>query len=163
MKLWLANKVGFAIDQLVEVAVRALSPGVNDPFTAINRIDRLGAALCYLTERTIPSPYRHDESGRLRVLTDASTVPGIINASFHQIRQAAWNDASMTIRLLDTITAVARHTREPVFCGSLRRLAKAIHRGSQEGLKDPMDQREADARFAMAIEALDEPMLEPTS
>ncbi len=46
----LVQDVEFGIDQLVEVAVRALSPGINDPFTAINCIDRLGAALCVVSE-----------------------------------------------------------------------------------------------------------------
>jgi uncharacterized membrane protein len=36
----------FAVRQLVEVAVRALSPGINDPFTAMAVLDRLGATLC---------------------------------------------------------------------------------------------------------------------
>ena len=152
----LTQDVEFAIDQLVEVAVRALSPGVNDPFTAINCVDRLGAALCSLTDRAIPSPYHHDENGTLRVMTDASTVEGIINASFHQIRQAARSDASVTIRLLDTIAAVARHTRDPAFLGPLRKQAEAIHRGSQEGLPDPMDRGQAAARYGVVIEILDD-------
>ena len=50
----LTQDVEFAIDQLVEVAVRALSPGVNDPFTAINCVDRLGAALCSLADEGHP-------------------------------------------------------------------------------------------------------------
>jgi uncharacterized membrane protein len=71
----LTQDVEFAIDQLVEIAVRALSPGVNDPFTAIACVDRLGAALCSLAERVFPSPYRYDEEERLRVFTEASTIP----------------------------------------------------------------------------------------
>ena len=65
-----------AIDELVEVAVRALSPGVNDPFTVISCIHRLGAVLCTLAEKVIPSPYRHDEDGRLGVVTDAPPPSG---------------------------------------------------------------------------------------
>ena len=150
----LTQDVEFAIDQLVEIAVRALSPGINDPFTAINCVDRLGAALCALAEKVIPSPYRHDEEGRLRVVTDVSTVPGIIDASFHQIRQAARSDTSVTLRLLETITAVARHTSDPDFREALRRHSDAIHRGSQEGLKDPLDREDADRRHREAIETL---------
>lgn len=157
----LTQDVEFAIDQLVEVAVRALSPGVNDPFTAINCVDRLGAGLCRLTGRAIPSPYRLDEAGALRVIADASTVEGIVNAAFHQIRQAARNDASVTIRLLETIAAVARHTADPAFRGPLRTQAEAIHRGSQAGLPDPTDRAEAAGRFAEAIAALDGAAREP--
>ncbi|MGH8598824.1 MAG: DUF2254 domain-containing protein, partial [Gammaproteobacteria bacterium] len=50
--------VEFAVNQLVEIAVRALSPGVNDPFTAVACVDRLGAALSRLAQRGVPSPYR---------------------------------------------------------------------------------------------------------
>ncbi len=142
--------------------MRALSTGVNDPFTAISCIDRLGAALCTLSEKVIPSPYRHDEDGRLRVVTDASTVPGIIDASFHQIRQAARGDTSVTLRLLETIAAVGRHTRDPAFRAALRRHADAIHRGSEEGLKDPLDREDADRRHHEAIESLNRTPAAPT-
>ncbi|MGE3819470.1 MAG: DUF2254 domain-containing protein, partial [Isosphaeraceae bacterium] len=151
----LTQDVEFAIDQLVEVAVRALSPGVNDPFTAIACVDRLGSALCDLAGREIPSPKRYDETGRLRVAFDASTVPGIVDASFHQIRQAARGDTSVTLRLLETIAAVSRHTRDPVFQEALRRHADAIHRGSQDGLEDPWDRQDADQRHRDVIAILE--------
>jgi len=150
----LVQDIEFAIDQLVEVAVRALSPGVNDPFTAINCVDRLGAALCALAEKAIPSPYRYDEDGKLRVATDASTVQGIVDASFDQIRQAARKDTSVTLRLLETIAAVARQTHDPRFRTALQRQADAIHRGSQDGLADSTDREDAKKRFREAVEAL---------
>jgi uncharacterized membrane protein len=153
----LAQDVEFAIDQLVEVAVRALSPGINDPFTAINCVDRLGAALCLLAERDIPSPYRCDDDGALRVVTDASTAAGIVDAAFDQIRQAARNVASVTFRQLETISAIARHTNNPSFRAALRRQADAIHRGSQEGLSDPGDREDAQRRFDGTLAALDGP------
>jgi len=150
----LLQDVEFAIDQLVEVAVRALSPGVNDPFTAINCVDRLGAALCAIAERDIPSPYRYDEEGKLRVVTDASTVQGMVDASFDQIRQAARKDTSVTLRLLETIAAVAKQTDAPAFRSALQRQADAIHRGSQEGLADNADREDANRCFREALEAL---------
>lgn len=151
----LAQDIEFAIDQLVEVSVRALSPGVNDPFTAINCVDRLGTALCTLTERKIPSCYRYDDQGKLRVVTEVSTIPGIVNAAFDQIRQAARHDTAVTLRILESIAAVARHTRDEEFQTALRRQAEAVHRGSREGLKDPIDREEADQRFQYVIDSLD--------
>ena len=59
----------------------------------------------------------------------------------------------MTLRLLETIAAVGRHTRDPAFRAALRRHADAIHRGSQEGLKDPLDREDADRRHREAIES----------
>ncbi len=146
----LTQDVEFAIDQLVEIAVRALSPGVNDPFTAINCVDRLGAALVVLAGREIPSAYRYDDDGRLRVVADASTIGGIVNAAFDQIRQAARNDAAVTIRLLETIAAVAAQARGDAWHAALRRQAEMVHRGSQEaatgGMGPPRGRRSVPRR-----------------
>ncbi|WP_165227535.1 DUF2254 domain-containing protein [Aquisphaera insulae] len=150
----LTQDVEFAIDQLVEVAVRALSPGVNDPFTAMNCVDRLGEALCALARRHLPSPYRLDEEGRLRVVTDVSTIQGIVDATCDQVRQAARGDAAVTIRLLEMIAEVARATRSVEFRAALRRQADAIRRGSRQGLADVLDRREVDRRHCEAMEAL---------
>ena len=80
----LTQDVEFAVEQLVEVALRALSPGINDPFTAIACIDRLGTAMAHLGLRTIPSPVRLDDDGRPRIVAEASTYAGIVDAAFHQ-------------------------------------------------------------------------------
>ena len=155
----LSQDVEFAIEQLVEIASRALSPGINDPFTAINCIERLGEALRDLAGREIPSPYRHDDAGRLRVMTRASTVGGIVDAAFHPIRQAAFGQVSVTIRLLETIAAVARHTEDPEFLRALHRHADAIHRGYERDLDDRLDRADARERYdeVMAILAKSRP------
>ncbi len=149
----LTQDVEFAIDQLVEIAVRALSPGVNDPFTAINCVDRLGAALVVLARREIPPPLRYDD-GHLRVIADASTVKGIVNATFNQIRQAARNDAAVTIRLLETMAAVASQARGEAWRSALRRQAEMVHRGSQQALPEGEDRSEADERLRDVIRGL---------
>ena len=77
----------FPIDQLVEIAVRALSPGINDPFTAIRCIDQLSAALCHLAQREIPSPYRYDDQKQLRIIAEPISFADATDASFNQIRQ----------------------------------------------------------------------------
>jgi uncharacterized membrane protein len=143
----LMQDIEFAIDQLVEVAVRALSPGINDPFTAITCVDRLGEALCQLATKEFPSPARYGEDGRLRLVIEVSTPAGIIDAAFHQIRQASRSNAAVTLRLLETIAIVVGRTRDPEFLAALVRHAELIHRGSQEGLPEAWDRREADERY----------------
>ena len=150
----LRQDVEFAIDQIVEVAVRALSPGINDPFTAINCVDRLGAALCVLVAKEIPSRLRYDDDNRLRVITDTSTAAGVIDAAFNMIRQAARKDEAVTLRLFETITAIAHCTRNPDFLEALQRHADLIHRGSNEGLEDQADRRDADDRYEEAVKAI---------
>lgn len=75
--------VEFSFLQLVEIAVRALSPGINDPFTAVACVDRLGSALCRLARRDMPSPFRFDLDGRLRLVAPGSTFAGIVDMAFN--------------------------------------------------------------------------------
>lgn len=59
--------LAFSVRRIVEIAQRALSPGINDPTTALSCIDRLGEALGRLTQRRAPSAFRFDEQNRLRM------------------------------------------------------------------------------------------------
>jgi uncharacterized membrane protein len=143
----LTQDAEFAVDQLVEVAVRALSPGINDPFTAISCLDRLGAALAHLGVRSTPSAYRFDERGQLRVVVDATTMAGLVDAAFHQIRQAARSNAAVTLRLLETIAVILPFARDTTLRESLLRHAELVHEGSQEGIPSASDRREAAERY----------------
>jgi len=150
----IVQDVEFAIEQLVEIAVRALSPGVNDPFTAIICVERLGSALQALKGRSQPSRYRYDDDKKLRVVTDISTVEGIVDACFNQIRQAARSDASVTLRMLEVIAELSQHTNDAQLRSALRQQADAIYRGSQDGLEDPFDLEAAECRYQAILKAL---------
>jgi len=93
----------FAIHQLVEVALRALSPGINDPYTAITCIDKLNSVLCGLTQRVFPAKQHYDKTGILRVIDKVLTFTCIATAAFDQIRQQANNNVAVTIRLLESL------------------------------------------------------------
>jgi uncharacterized membrane protein len=95
--------VELLFSQLVAVAIRALSPAINDPFTASTCIDRLGQALSYLSQRHIPSRYRYDHEGHLRVITNPITFDGMLHLAFDQIRHYGGGDLVIVRRLLDTI------------------------------------------------------------
>jgi uncharacterized membrane protein len=95
--------IEFLFHQLVEIAVRALSPGINDSFTAVACVDRLGSALCRLAHRELPSPFRFDDSGRLRLVVPGSTFAGIVDVAFNQIRQSGRSNPAVAIRMLDAI------------------------------------------------------------
>jgi len=147
--------LGFSVSQLVEVAVRALSTGVNDPFTAVACVDQLGAGLSRLAQRDQPSPYRYDDQGQLRVIAPPVTFSSIIDTAFDQIRQHARSSAGVTIRLLETIAVVAASVKRPQDRVALLRQARMIVRGAQEGLPEPEDRRVVEERYRMALAALD--------
>lgn len=146
-----------AVNQLVEIAVRALSPGVNDPFTAIACVDHLGSALSRLAQREMPSPYRHDDQGQLRLISPAITFPTITDAAFNQIRQYGRSSAAVTIRLLETIAVIAEFVHRAEDRAALLRHAEMIIRGAGKGLSESEDRREAGERYQAASQLLKEP------
>jgi uncharacterized membrane protein len=102
-----AQDLEYAVRQLVEIALRALSPGINDPFTAIGVLDRLGAALCGLAGRGLPTG-RSFRDGRLRLLRPASDYAGLVDAMFHMLRQAGAGQPAVMIRLLEVLGTIAQ-------------------------------------------------------
>lgn len=149
--------IEFSVHQIVEIAVRALSPGVNDPFTAVRCVDQLASALSRVARREIPSPFHYDEHGRVRVVYAVVSFADIVDSAFNQIRQSARTDAAVTIRLMEAITTVAAFTDRLDDRETLRRHAEMIVRGAREGLPEENDRREVNRRYTDAIEALDAP------
>jgi uncharacterized membrane protein len=128
----------FAVRQLVEVAVRALSPGINDPFTAIAVIDRLGAALCEIAPRHLPGGtiLRGDRVVLYRPVTN---YPGLCDAMFHMIRQNASSSPAVLIRLLETLGRVMAVETRPERRVELLRHAELTLSTGRIGIEDPAD------------------------
>lgn len=146
--------IEFPIDQLVEIALRALSPGINDPFTAIRCVDRLGAGLSRLAQKDFPSPYRYDEDDKLRAIAFGVTFEGLVDSAFNGIRQYARSDTSVTIRLLEAIANIATYTNNPKYQVVLQRHAEMILRGSQDGLPEELDRQDVQKQYDNVIQAL---------
>jgi uncharacterized membrane protein len=106
-----SQDVEFSVQQLVDVAVRALSPGINDPFTAAACVDRLGAALARVAERPDAPGVHRDEEGVARVLADPVDFERLAEAAFSPIRQYAGGSQVVLLRLLDALARIARHAR----------------------------------------------------
>ncbi len=96
-----------AVSELVEVAVRALSPGINDPFTAVNCVDRLGAVLAKLARRPPQRSRRYDSDEKLRLFVETLDFPAVLNSAFHQIRQYSGGAVAVLIRLLESMQLIA--------------------------------------------------------
>ena len=149
--------VEFHVNQLVEIAVRALSPGVNNPFAAIACVDRLGSGLCRLAERDSPSTHRFDTQGRLRLVADGPTFTGILDASFNPIRQCARSNTAVLIRLLESIGQIAGAVRRAEDRTALTRHATMLARAAREALPEPDDRDAVHARFETVMDALSAP------
>lgn len=146
--------VEFSMRQLVEIAVRALSPSINDPFTAMDCVDRLGSALARLAGRDMSDPYHLRENGEaVRVYVDGCTFEGVVRTAFDQIRQHSRSSVAVTIRLLDTLRHVSMHARTESQRQALRQQAQMVRRGAMEALPEEQDRHDAATRYRRLIDA----------
>jgi uncharacterized membrane protein len=96
----------FAIAQIVEIGIRALSPAVNDTFTGVACVDWLADALLVLAERPLIEGNWFDTTGELRVWIRAVRIERLVKFAFDQIRQAAATTPAVLIRQLEVIRRV---------------------------------------------------------
>jgi uncharacterized membrane protein len=159
------RKAGFAdlefcVDQLVEVAARALSSGMNDPMTANRVLDRLGAALCSMVARGLPEPAVICD-GRVVVVRKPATYEGLANAMFNIIRQSAASQPAVLLHMLDVLRQVALCERRPERLSALRRHAALALEDGRRAFANPSDRADLEARherFAVSA-TLGEPLL----
>lgn len=119
--------VGYAARELVEIALRALSPGINDPFTAMSCVDRLGGALGRLVERSVPLRIRRDGESIARVLiTEADGFPDVLIQSFGQIREYGASSTAVSLTILKALTEIANHASRPDDIHAIRGEAEAL-------------------------------------
>ena len=145
--------VEFAIEELVEVAVRALSPGVNDPFTAIRCIDRLTASLESLAARPATTPFRHDSAGELRIVAYPQPFSALVAAAFNQIRQAGARDVSVTIRILESLRALSVAASDAESRRSIVRQAVMLSESSRQYGPHPADLADVRRRELQVVRA----------
>lgn len=115
----------YAMRQLVEVAVRALSPGINDPHTAISALDRLGATLCDIAVVHLDTGV-HLQAGRVALVVPCADYDGITDSMFHMIRQYAAGSPAVMLRMLEVLTAVAGCERDAARLAVLQRHADLV-------------------------------------
>jgi uncharacterized membrane protein len=153
----LAQDLSFAVDQLVEIALRALSPAVNDTFTALTCIDWLGDSLCRVTTRWRPGHVHRDSHGYVRVITADVSYRGLVERAFEKIRQAGRGMPAVMIRQLEALTKILDHTTRAEQRQLLLDQAAMIYRASVESIPEPADvadvRREYDAVLHAAARA----------
>ena len=144
----------FAIRHLVEIAVRALSPGINDPFTALAVIDRLRGGLARLAGRELPHEILPDRSGRLRMARKTTTFGGAVEAAFDQIRQAGSSKPAVLIHMLRAIGAIAEHTRDGAQREALLNQVNEIRDAGKRDVADPSDHADLEHAYDETVSAL---------
>ncbi len=128
----------FAVRQLVEVGVRALSPGINDPHTAMGVLDRLGSALCNAVPLHLSNGVSQYD-GRTVLVTPAIDYGGLADSMFHMIRQNADGSTAVLVHQLDVLTAVAGCERDRNRLTELRRHADLVLDDAERDISTPSD------------------------
>ncbi len=98
--------VFFILNEFVEVATRALSPGVNDPFTAMQCIDWLSVGLVKLSRRKMPSIHRLDSDGNVRVVTTQVGYSNFVDAMLGQLVPYAKKDENVRRYFVESMKKV---------------------------------------------------------
>jgi uncharacterized membrane protein len=135
----LAQDVSFGVDQLVEIGIRALSPAVNDTFTALTCIDWIGDSLFKVTGRWQPTRVYRDSVGAVRVITTETTWERLVQRSFEKIRQAGRGMPAVMIRQLDSLAKIMERTTTEADRQVLLDQAVMIERLSAGTVDEPSD------------------------
>lgn len=130
--------VGFGIRQIVDIALKALSSGINDTTTAEMCVDYLGAILARLAVREIGTP-GHVDAGDSRVIAQGPCFESLLAEAFDQIRQNAGGNVAVLIRILQSLEVVAVQTVKPGRRQSLRRQADLITAVAERTIPSPQD------------------------
>jgi uncharacterized membrane protein len=137
--------VEYGIRQIVDIALKAVSPAVNDPSTANTCVDHLTRLMLRMSCRRDPVETVRDAKGRLLLVIRLTTFARVLDLAFNQIRQYTRTDMSVSLRMLRRLDDIARATSDP------KRLAQVVRQGRMvyEGCKDAFvegDREELEAR-----------------
>ncbi|WP_261130049.1 DUF2254 domain-containing protein [Bacillus sp. Marseille-Q3570] len=120
--------IEYGIQKLTEIALRAISPAVNDPYTAITCIQRLGKILSRLAQTSLEEPYIYDSEKNLRVILNTGEFSQVLYKSFYQIRHYGKQDVSVIGAIFEALTLIAEKSAVPMK-DSIWEFAKAIVEG----------------------------------
>ena len=125
--------VAYAVNQLVEMAVRAMSPAINDPFTAMTCLDYIGDGLAVFIQQGEKRSRYFDGEGRLRLLLEPVTFTELLSDAFDMLRHASCNNASVLLHMLEVIDGIGQEAKSPEARQALRQQVGLIQTESQAG------------------------------
>ncbi|WP_052504428.1 DUF2254 domain-containing protein [Rossellomorea aquimaris] len=104
--------IELGIRKLVEIALRAISPAINDPNTAKNCIEEIGIILSKLAKHKLPSSYLSDEENNVRIILEQPTFSDYLYRSFYQLRHYGKQDISVISEILRSLRMIGENNSE---------------------------------------------------
>ena len=130
----LQQDVEFGVLQIVDIALKAISPAVNDPSTAISCVDQLSRVLIRFASREPPESLLYDPPGVVRVTISWIDFDRLVDSAFEQIRMYSKGDVAVSLRLLRALADIATSTADPAYRRTLAELGRRILAGCAEKL-----------------------------
>jgi uncharacterized membrane protein len=130
----LQQDVEFGVLQIVDIALKAISPAVNDPSTAISCVDQLSRILIRFASREPPESVLYDPPGIARVCILWSDFDRMLDSAFEQIRLYSKTDMAVSLRLLRALGDIAISTPDPLYRRTLAERGRRIVAGCAEKL-----------------------------
>ena len=147
----LSQDVSFGIDQLVEIALRALSAAVNDTFTAMTCIDWLGENLCKIVAQWHPARVYRDAQGYIRVIAAEPSYDRLVQRSFEKIRQSSLGMPAVMIRMLEALARIMAETTSEGQRRVLLDQAAMINRASERSVPEAADRADIQRRYEVIL------------
>lgn len=144
----------FGIRQIVDMALKALSPGVNDTSTAVMCVDYLTSILARLAGRQFPPSYRY-EGETLRVVAIVPSFEGLLAEAFDQIRSSAEVNVAILVRMLGAFDTIGSLTTRPNHLRALDEQLQWIAEVADRCIKSSHDRAWLERRLSEARETLE--------
>ena len=142
----LQQDVEFGILQIVDIALKAISPAVNDPSTAISCVDQLSRLIIRVASREPPEMGFYDPPGNLRVYIPWMGFERLLDSAFEQIRMYSKGDLAVSLRMLRGLGDIARTTHDDEIHRVVLDRASRVVAGCAERL-DEQEMSEIRSRF----------------
>ena len=133
---------GFGLRQLVDIAARALSPGINDPTTAVQSLDQIHDALLRLGGRELYSGVLRDAGGAVRVLVPVHSWRDFVHLAIDEIRIYGEGSMQVSRRLHQLLTDLRDRLPAPRRSAVEHQL-DLLHRSVESGFAQPADRERA--------------------
>jgi uncharacterized membrane protein len=146
----------YGIYIIVTIAVRALSPAINDPVTPVMCLNRIGAALGMLAERISPSPYFCDNDNQLRIISDPVSFERLVGVAFNMIREYGRGNAEVLMKMLETIGMISTHASSEAQRTVLVKHATLIEHDSHIGLPSDYDKQRVHDVYEEILRAINQ-------
>jgi len=143
----------FGIRQLVDIALRALSPGINDTTTAVTCVDYLTTILARLVAQQIPAWNRY-EAGELRVIAKGPSFQSLLSEAFDQIRESAKCNLGIMLRMMGSLETIARLTDDLSRRQALHEQVEWIAELAKRTIESPHDRTRFESRLGQVRDAL---------